>query len=157
MGRAVVLDGSFRATASHGLGPGAGLGHLSDPRGVAVGADGALYVADRAAAIVQTFLPSGEIYSFGGVGEALGELRQPWGVDVCPGGLLLVSEQANGRISAFGPDGTRVGVLKQPRLESDQARFCPMGVAGISSERCVEAVVAADYANDCIKIFRPLE
>jgi hypothetical protein len=78
--------------------------------GLAVGADGSIYVLDRQVPEVRVFGPDGSHRStLGRPGEGPGELKQPdGGIAVLDDGRVLVRDPGNGRIQVFGADGAPV-------------------------------------------------
>ncbi|NJL93108.1 MAG: TIGR03663 family protein [Anaerolineae bacterium] len=83
---------------------------LSGPRGLDVGPDGQVYVADTNNSRVVAFSPEGALGQVYGVpateGNAgLGTLLQPWGVEVGPDSRVYVADTWNHRVQVFGPDG----------------------------------------------------
>jgi DNA-binding beta-propeller fold protein YncE len=83
---------------------------LSDPKNVAVGPDGKVYVAEGKAARVTVFNPDGTIAtSWGGPGAGDGQFNEPWGIAVAPNGNIYVSDTWNHRIQYFDPSGKFLG------------------------------------------------
>lgn len=83
---------------------------LSQPRGVAVAADGTVYVVDSASAKVTAFRPDGTVaYQWGQQGTGDGEFMQPWGVAVAPNGDVYVADTWNHRIQRFDRTGKFLG------------------------------------------------
>lgn len=103
---AVELSG---AVSSLGSAP----GQLNSPRGLAVGGDGAIFVADLSNQRIEKFSPEGKLLlAFGQKGEkvegkdtALGAFNEPSGVAVSPDGDILVADAWNGRIQRFDAKG----------------------------------------------------
>lgn len=85
---------------------GKGPGEFIYPTGLAVAADGTIYVSefgdnDR----IQVFTPEGKVLRAWGVyGEAEGEFKRPQGLALA-GDVLYVADAANHRIQAFSVDG----------------------------------------------------
>ena len=89
---------------------------LGAPRGLAVGPDGSLYVAEVTAHKVRRITPDGMIRrvagtgfaGFGGDGGAATAalLRQPFGVAVADDGTVYIVEEGNVRIRRVAADGT---------------------------------------------------
>jgi len=87
-------------------------GQFNRPRGVAVAADGTIYVADTDNHRIQHVDSSGNVLHIWGsfadsnVGEAPGgTFYEPWGIDVGPDGSVYVADTWNHRIQKFTPDG----------------------------------------------------
>jgi sugar lactone lactonase YvrE len=81
-------------------------GQFDDPRGIATGAAGDVYVADALNGRVQKFDSSGNILSVIGTGGGHGgEFDFPTGVSTDAQGNLYVAEEAGNRISKFDSSG----------------------------------------------------
>jgi DNA-binding beta-propeller fold protein YncE len=81
-------------------------GVLRFPQAVAVGPDGAVYVADQKSHVIQVFNPDGSFRrDFGGAGSRPGQLSSAGGVAVAPDGSAFVAAGAN-RIDRFDAAGT---------------------------------------------------
>lgn len=84
-------------------------GALDTPRGIAVDADGYVYVANSTKDDVVRFAPDGSFdRTIGASGTGGGQLRAPWGLTIGPDGYLYVAETTNHRISVFTSAGTFV-------------------------------------------------
>ncbi|MBA3469614.1 MAG: TIGR03663 family protein [Herpetosiphonaceae bacterium] len=75
-----------------------------EPRGMATGPDGALYVADAPNNRILVYATDGTTRTISGSGP--GALQEPSGVAVDPAGNVYVADTWNARIAKFGPDGT---------------------------------------------------
>lgn len=91
---------------------GAAEGELNHPRGLAVGQDGNLVVADSLNHRIQVFTADGEFvrawgaFEVGERGTATGgNFNQPWGVAVGPDGNIYVADTWNHRVQVFTPEG----------------------------------------------------
>lgn len=90
---------------------------LSDPEGVALGADGSLYIAEYFGQRIRRVAPDGIITTVAGNGTiGLGggdggaatatALQYPIAVAVAADGTLFIAEYQGGRVRRVGPDGT---------------------------------------------------
>ena len=89
---------------------------LNDPRGVAVGPDGSVYISEFAGERVRRVSPDGVITTIAGTGQAgfsgaggpatKAQLNGPMGLTVGPDGSVYIAEFYNGRISKVDPNGT---------------------------------------------------
>jgi len=91
-------------------------GQLLNPRGVAVGEDGAIYVADSGNHRVEVFGPDGTfVRAWGGLSNVETEsgapagFNEPWGLAVASDGSVYVADTWNHRIQWFGPEGRFLG------------------------------------------------
>ncbi len=83
---------------------------LSDPKNVAVGPNGRIYVVEGKANRVSVFNPDGSfVSSFGGPGQGDGQFQEPWGVAVAPDGNVYVADTWNHRVQYFDPTGKFLG------------------------------------------------
>ena len=135
---------------------------LSIPRGVAVGADGAIFVADTdnrrilciKSGAVNVFAGSGEQGGADGVGAAA-SFHGPHGLALGPGGALYLAEDMGNRIRVISPAGAVVTLAGGSGGESGfadgkgtAARFhCPRGIAVDAAG----VVFVADTANHRIR------
>ncbi len=83
---------------------------ISGARGIDVGPDGNIYVADTNNSRIVIYSPEGQlINSFGGPEEGApqdsGDVFQPWGVAVAPDGTVWVADTWNHRVRSFTPEG----------------------------------------------------
>ncbi len=116
---------------------------LASPRGLALGVDGTLYVADRRAARILAVRPNGDIAAHLDHGPCAGAtcLRRPESLALAPDGALLVADGQAGRIfrvtlGAGGDGAVSVvagndqGVRPASGLQATAARLAePAGVA----------------------------
>ncbi|MBE2232838.1 MAG: hypothetical protein IAE85_05030, partial [Anaerolinea sp.] len=89
---------------------------FSSPEGIAVAADGTLYIADRFNQRIRAVMPDGTIYSVAGNGVAgyggdggpatAARLNSPQDVAVGADGTLYIADSANQRVRAVAPGGT---------------------------------------------------
>ena len=79
---------------------------LSRPHGVAIDADGRVYVADSGNYRIQVLSPDlNPLGLFGKPGYGPGRLNFPTGIDIGPDGLLYIADANNGRICRFTTGG----------------------------------------------------
>jgi DNA-binding beta-propeller fold protein YncE len=79
---------------------------LREPKGVASGPDGRLYVVDGTNANVTVFDREGSVVrSWGRKGAGDGEFTEPWGIAVAPDGSVFVADTWNHRIQKFDAEG----------------------------------------------------
>ena len=105
--------------------PGEGDGELLDPRGVAVDADGNVYVADTGNARIKKFSPTGEfVGSWGAEGGEEDQLREPTEIAIDNDGALVVLDSETGWIRRYSPTGELVDKLAGPSA----AMYKPRGL-----------------------------
>src|SRR5439155_1305389 len=102
-------------SAFAGDGGPASAAHLNGPRGVAVAADGDVFIADSDNNRIRRVTPSGVISTVAGTGDAgfsgdggpalAAHLSRPFGVAVDPSGTLFIADTDNNRIRKVSPDG----------------------------------------------------
>ncbi len=93
--------------------PGAGKaeGQLDSPRGVAIAADGSIFVVDMRNARIERYAADGTFLAqFGGIGHGNGQLwreanRGPTGIAISADGFVYVADTWNYRIQKFTLDG----------------------------------------------------
>ncbi len=124
-------------------------GGFGRPAGLALGAQGDLYVADVLKGVVEVFSPSGVHRSTIGSRVAPGgKFNRPANLWVDPTGKLFVVDSFNFRVEMIGADGATLGVLGAiGDVPGSFAR--PRGVALDSQGH----VYVADAALDNIQIF----
>jgi DNA-binding beta-propeller fold protein YncE len=89
-------DGGFRRVIGS---PGAGLGQLNAPHGVALAPSGLVYVADHGNDRIHVFDATGRpLRTLGRAGSGQGELLKPTDVTVAPGGLIYVVDSGNHQV-----------------------------------------------------------
>jgi len=94
---------AIRTWGTQGTGP----GQFQDPRGIAVGPDGRIYVADGSNHRVQVFDGEGEfVHEWGSQGSGPGQFQEPWGLAVAPNGEVYVADTWNHRVQVFDAEGT---------------------------------------------------
>jgi DNA-binding beta-propeller fold protein YncE len=100
---------------THWGGHGSDPGQFVRPRGLALGPDGCLYVADACNHRVQVFTRDGRLVrAIGGEGSGPGQLSYPYDVAVAPGGEVYVLEFGNHRVQKFSPAGESLGTWGHP-------------------------------------------
>jgi sugar lactone lactonase YvrE len=138
---------------------------FSDPFGVAIAADGTIYIADAGdAQRVRRLSPDGTVSTFAGsaagfadgVGVAA-QFNTPSGLAIDAAGVLYVADTGNNAIRRIAPDGAVStlagdGVAGYRDGPAAQARFNgPIGVAVEASGR----VLVADTYNDRLRAIDP--
>ncbi|MFT7676069.1 MAG: DNA-binding beta-propeller fold protein YncE [Planctomycetota bacterium] len=93
-----------------------GEGQLRSPQGIAVHADGSVFVSDGARSQVLRFPVSGGPPTvIGDFGALPGQMNQPRGLAL-HGDLLAVADTGGGRVALYGVDGESRGVIATPEL-----------------------------------------
>jgi YYY domain-containing protein len=118
-------------------------GRLNQPRGLALDAEGNVYVADFANNRIQRFGPELQAQeAWGKRGDLPGEFKDPCGVAVGPDGLIYVADTWNGRVQVFDEEGAY-------RLEWAPGFYGPRGIAVAADGR----VFVADTGNHRVSRF----
>lgn len=103
------FDGKYRlepALQIVGGSAGQGPGQLQQPRNVAIGPDGRIYVADSGNHRIVVFNPDGTYaFDWGTFGEQQGQFNEPWGIAISDDGTVYVADTWNHRIQVFDPEG----------------------------------------------------
>ncbi len=122
-------QGTALPAAGHRLGePGAGPGQFAEPRGLALGEDGALLVADSANNRIQKLASDGKVLAVWGgpaAGSGPGQFRQPCGVAAGRDGSIYVADTWNHRIVKLD----RNGQFQLEWRDEDQGFWGPRAVA----------------------------
>src|SRR5579875_724117 len=85
---------------------GAGQGQFNGPKGIAIGPNGDLYVADALNNRIEEFSSSGQfIRTWGTKGTGDGQFNEPWGIAVNQSGQVYVADTWNHRIQEFDATG----------------------------------------------------
>ena len=93
---------AIRTWGTQGSGP----GQFQDPRGVAIGPEGRVYVADGGNHRVQVFDSEGRfLRQWGTQGSSPGQFQEPWGLAVAPNGDIYVADTWNHRVQVFDAEG----------------------------------------------------
>ena len=83
-----------------------GYGAFFGPRGMALGPDGHVVVADTGNHRIQIFDAAGQfVRAFGGGGDLPGQLSEPVGVAVAASGEIYVADTWHRRVQVFSPEG----------------------------------------------------
>jgi len=111
----VAGNGSFCTPPACGDGGPATQAQLLSPRGLAVGPDNTVYVAESSAHWVRKFGPDGIIHRVAGAGVAgfsgdggpahLARLNTPSSLAIGPDGAIYIADSTNGRIRRIWTDG----------------------------------------------------
>lgn len=107
--------GTYRSSIG---GAGSEPGQFSDPRGIAIGPNGELVVADTGNNRIQVFTYNEELSSwglanaFGRRGSASGDFESPTAVAVNSGGYIYVADTGNNRVQIFDSRGDFSGFLE---------------------------------------------
>jgi YYY domain-containing protein len=120
-------------------------GQLSQPRGVAVDADGNIYVADFGNDRVQKFDPQLQfLKAWGERGDLPNQFKQPGAIAVGPDGLVYVADTWNQRVQVFTADG-------EYKREWSDKYYGPRGIAAAPSG----AIYLSDTGNHRVRKFTP--
>jgi DNA-binding beta-propeller fold protein YncE len=118
-------------------------GQLSQPRGLALDAEGNIYVADFGNDRVQKFNPQREfIKEWGEKGDLPNQFKQPGDIAIGPDGMVYVADTWNQRVQVFTPDG-------EYKREWTDRWYGPRGIAVAPDGR----VYLADTGNHKIRRF----
>ena len=148
------------------IGPGAGLGQLNDPTGVALSPDGqTIYVVDSGNLRLQRYGIDGKfIGAWDGSNDAAGKFgtafgQGPQNLTVDDNGLIYVADTWNHRVVVFDPQGAmvrepgqrgvQVDTMDSPDPNVDTGRFYgPRGVAVSNGE-----IYITDTGNERVQVF----
>lgn len=166
--RRVAPDGTVSTIAGgengYADGP-AAMARFSTPSGLAIAADGTIYVADTGNNMIRRISPGGEVSTLAG-GLAAGDrdaigrqarFNGPIGVAIDAAGRVIVADTYNDRIRAIERDGTVVtlaGSGDPGALDGASAEACfdtPAGVAVDAHGR----VFVADTGNGAVRMISP--
>ncbi len=88
--------------------------HFRLPTGVAVSADGKIYVVDSKHGEIKVLAPDGKLmFRFGENGSGPGQLNLPEGIALDGTGNVYVCDSLNGRIQKFDPQGKFLAMMKE--------------------------------------------
>ena len=130
---------------------GTGVGQLNYPSGIAVGANGIVYVADTDNHRVQYFSANGTwLGAWGSAGTGNGQFGEMYSLTVAPNGDVYVTDSTNNRIQYFSRFGTYKG--KWGTAGTGNGQFAnPIGIAAAPNGD----VYVSDFQNDRIQYFGP--
>jgi DNA-binding beta-propeller fold protein YncE len=141
---------------------GAAPGQFQNPRGIEVGPDGFVYVADSGNHRIQKFTADGEFVTAWGQQSAIETeagvprgFNEPWDVAVASDGAIYVADTWNHRIQKLDADGDAVtawGLFGQYSLDE------PMGQSAFYGPRGVavgpdDLVYVTDTGNKRVQVF----
>jgi predicted membrane-bound mannosyltransferase/sugar lactone lactonase YvrE len=137
-------------------GVGTNAGQFQSPRGIALAADGSLYVADSGNNRIQHIGVDGKVLqAWGSFADSSkgaapgGTFNEPWGVAVAPDGSVYVADTWNYRIQKFTPDGKFLLMWGTGPAEGNTQFYGPRGLVVDS----LGHVFVADTGNKRIVIF----
>jgi serine/threonine-protein kinase len=124
-GRISLVAGTAGTSGRAGDGRAATAAQLDNPQGLAVGADGSVYIADKGNNVVRKVDRHGLITTVAGTGSVSGSDRDgalatqtslsgPAGVVVDPSGALFIACSGDGTVRRVGPDGFMTTSLRPP-------------------------------------------
>jgi DNA-binding beta-propeller fold protein YncE len=120
-----------------------GEGDLPMAEGIAVGADGRLFVTGYGG-LVQIFDAAGEpAGTLGTAGDQPGQLRKPTDVAIDAAGNLYIADAGNARIEKFAPDGRHLQTIGERGSQSGQF-MAPRSVA-VDDEGRIYVGMGDDY------------
>ena len=84
---------------------------LIGPRGIAVGLNGDVYIADFNKNCIEVIYKNGTVDTWGSKGSGPGQFNQPKGLALDLDGNVYVADSGNDRIQMFDPDGVFLGSM----------------------------------------------
>lgn len=165
-GAVQTLAGSGYSGNLNGMGPAAA---FARPSGVAVGLDGALYIADTANNLIRKITPEGFVSTYAGVrrGSAGGfkngaiaeaEFSEPESLVIDAAGTIFVTDSGNGavrKISSTGVVSSLVG-RTVPGYQDGAGSIASFGYLGGGAIDQAGNVFVADYTNNVVRKVSPL-
>lgn len=123
---------------------------LRRPQVMALGSDGAIWVADAGGHRLCRFSPEGRLIgTVGTMGSEPGQFKFPYGLAICPDGTLLVSEFENNRVQHIDHTGKCLGLWGGPGTKPGEFAE-PWGVAVGKGGR----IYVVDCKNHRVQMFR---
>lgn len=112
--------------------------------GLAVAADGTIYVADTVNDLVQHVDSEGTVLgTWGGWGPGPGQFLNPIGVDIGPDGSVFVVDDDRNEIQRFRPDGEYLSTIGGPGSNPGQMSYTGFIALGADG-----TIYNADFGND---------
>ena len=125
--------------------PGADPGQFNAPKGIAIGPDGSVYVADGGNHRIQRFDATGKlILAWGSRGQGDGQFNEPWGIAVDKRGVVYVADTWNHRVQVFDSLGRFLAKWGGPGQ-----LFGPRSIAFTPDDQ----VLVADTGNHRVVVF----
>ena len=168
----IISDNKIICIAGNGIsgyagdGKAAVMASLSKPSGVAVGADGSVYIADTGNHCLRRIGIDGKIYPFAGNGTngysgdggpaVIATLSRPGGVTVDHYGNVYTNDYGNNVIRKISPEGIISTVVGTGEFgydgDGNPAIQCTLNKPyGVIVSRCGTYLYIADYGNHCIR------
>ena len=120
-GREATTGGSYKLAGSFGK-AGTGSGQFSGAHGIAVAANGDVYIADSNNNRIEYFTKGGAYRGkWGTIGTADGQFTGARDVAIGPDGTIWVADDGNSRAQGFSPTGAFKGNVEIPPDESTRA------------------------------------
>jgi uncharacterized protein (TIGR03663 family) len=135
---------------------GNGDGQLAGARGIAVSADGSVFVADQGNNRIQKFDPNGKfLLKWGSKGQGDGQFDSPSGIAVDKTGNVWVSDLWNHRVQEFDPNGKfllKFGSYANATGQSQPGKFFGPRYLAVGPDG---NVYVTDTGNKRIQKFKP--
>ncbi len=133
-------------------------GQFKDPHGLAVDAEGHVYVADSGNHRLQKFGPDGEfLAAWGSQGNGPGQFNEPWGLTIDDEGYVYVADTWNHRIQKFDPEGNFLlqwGAFGNTQGATDEMPGLFWGPRDIATDAQGQVYVT-DTGNKRVQVFSP--